>query len=129
MVFLGGCLNKAFIGKANIILNLGKCELLHQQDDMSSVQGPPRLVVLYRGSKTTQVYMDYFISHYKDPVINQPGFKQECQPGFCCHCSHDGLVTGDPQENTREAEPWVTFIATCDAMHPGRGGRNPKSQV
>ena len=27
----------------------------------------------------TQLYGDYFISQYKDPVINQSGFNQECQ--------------------------------------------------
>ncbi len=34
----------------------------------------PWLVVGYRGSKTTQLSGDYFISQYKDPVINQPVF-------------------------------------------------------
>ena len=27
----------------------------------------------YIGDYTTQLYRDYFINHYKDPVINHPG--------------------------------------------------------
>ncbi len=38
---------------------------------MSSVENPGWLFDI--GDYTTQLYGDYFISQYKDPVINQPG--------------------------------------------------------
>ena len=40
--------------------------------------------MLYTGDYTitTQLYRDYFISHSKDPVINQPGFQWNVVPGF-----------------------------------------------
>ena len=35
----------------------------------------------------TQLYGDYFISQYKDPVINQPGFNGMSFQGFGSRCS------------------------------------------
>ena len=44
----------------------------------------------------TQLYRDYFISHSKDPVINQPGIQMECHDGMWLlfwPCSHLSFFT------------------------------------
>ena len=63
------------------------------------VDWKPWLVVWYRGWNPTQLlYGDYFISQYKDPVLNQPGRLMECRSTrvFNHHCSSFGPMTGLP---------------------------------